>query len=520
MSGKTALSLGERLFGIETEYGIQAEGKEVRDLVEEARLLVRAWQGPWAGPWDYQSENPRRDMRGFQVARLSYDERDAQFDRGGSHAALPTEEERSDRALPNGARLYNDHGHPEYATPECRTLRDLVAHDRAGERLVQELAVRRAAETGQAVTLFKNNTDFHGASYGCHESYLCARSVPFERLLHGMLPFLVTRQLYAGAGKTGVESGGPFSGECLYQLSQRADFCCEVASVDTLARRPIFNTRDEAHANAGAFRRLHVIVGDANLAEHATALKVGATCAVLELLETGWEPLFRLRDPVAAIQGVSRDPSLRWMVELEDGRTLRAVDLQRIYLGEAERLLAGYRGEAAWVLQEWRRVLDDLEQDWQRCVDRVDWCAKRALLECFIEAEGKWWEDPVIRSLDLEYHCLDPERGLFWALQGGAEPGQMVRVAAEAAVERALCQAPRDTRAALRGELVRRFGSEVTRISWGRVALRTETGDRWVKLPVEWGGPGGGDAESDGSGLHSRLAAAKTVQEALAVLGG
>jgi Pup amidohydrolase len=498
-------NFGGRLFGIETEYGILVEGKGAQDLMDESRLLVRAYPGTWAGPWDYRSEDPRRDMRGFRVEHLSYDVADARYDTPSS-SRMSSEEQRADRTLTNGARLYNDHGHPEYATPECRTLRDLVAHDKAGERIVGECARLRAEETGGEIRLFKNNTDFHGSSYGCHEGYLCGRAVPFERLLHGMIPFLVTRILYAGAGKTGVETNGPLSGECQYQISQRADFFTEVASVDTLAKRPIFNTRDEAHTDPRRHRRLHVICGDANLSEFATALKVGTTCLVLSLLEAGWEPLFRLKNPVDAIKIVSRDPSHRWVLELEDGRTMRATDIQAIYVRDAQSLLAGADPDTDWTLREWGRVLADLERDVYLAEDRVDWVAKRRLLETYIEAEGLWWEDDVLRSLDLEYHNVDTELGLYYGLE---EAGQMVRVVDDKAIDAAVRQAPRNTRAAVRGSLVRRFAPQIERISWGRVALRAaET--RWLALPAE--------LEEECGDLSAAVDSAKTVEEAVGML--
>lgn len=500
-----------RLFGIETEYGLLVEGRGAQDLMEESRLLVHAYAGPWAGPWDYRAEDPRRDMRGYRVDHLSYDPKDAQLDRGSTASHLSSAEQRADRALTTGGRLYNDHGHPEYGTPECRTLRDLVAHDRAGERIVLECARRRTQETGREVRIFKNNTDFHGMSYGCHESYLCARSVPFERLLHGMLPFLVTRILYAGAGKTGVETNGPLSKECHFQLSQRADFFTEIASVDTLARRPIFNTRDEAHADPHRYRRLHVICGDATMSEFATALKVGTTCRVLDLIEAGWEPLFRLKDPVAAIKQVSRDPSFRWVLELEDGRTMRATDIQRIYLRDAQQLVAGADPDTDWTLREWDRVLTDLESDPYLAEDRLDWVAKRKLLETYIEAERLWWEDETLRSLDLEYHNVDPELGLYHALEEG---GQMARLVTEAEIRAAETGAPSDTRAAVRGALVRRFGPEIARLSWGHVGLKQEAEVRWLSLPPSLGEAGAPAIP----GLLSTLEAATTVREAIAQL--
>lgn len=467
-----------RLFGIETEYGLFVAGKEAGDLVEESRQVVRAYPGPVGDPWDYRHEDPRRDMRGYRVDHLTQNPADSQYDRPG-RPRLSNEEERSDRVLVNGARLYNDHGHPEYSTPECRTLRDLVAHDRAGERIVLECARRRAAATGREVSIFKNNTDFHGMSYGCHEGYLISREVPFEKLQLGLMPFFVTRQIFAGAGKTGVELGGPLEHECAFQLSQRADFFSEEASVDTLHRRPIVNTRDEPHADPRQYRRFHVIVGDANMSEFATALKVGTTALVLELIESGWEPLFRVRQPVDAIRRVSRDPTLRWLVELEDGRQMPAVDLQRIYLSDCRRLFTGRDSDAEWTLRAWEQTLDALEQDPFSQEGRLDWVAKRRLLETYIEAENVWWEDETIRSLDLEYHNVDPERGLYLALE---QAGQMERLTTDEEIDRAVREAPRDTRAWIRGEAVRRFGPQIRRIGWGGIGLDLAGEMAWLDL--------------------------------------
>ena len=212
------------------------EGKGAGDLVSEARAVVRAYPGKAACPWYYRGEDPRNDMRGFHVDKLTQDPEDAQFDEPGKKP-LPVEEERADHVLVNGARLYNDHGHPEYSTPECASLLDLVTHDKAGERIVWESAQARMAQPGVGrVQIFKNNTDFHGSSYGTHENYLVRRDVPFADLLSGLLPFFCTRILYAGAGKMGIEPNGD---KGVYQLSQRADFFTEEASVDTLHRRPI-----------------------------------------------------------------------------------------------------------------------------------------------------------------------------------------------------------------------------------------------------------------------------------------
>jgi proteasome accessory factor A len=465
-----------RLFGLETEYGILVEGKGADALMEEARAVVRAYAGRHAGPWDYRLEDPRRDMRGFRVGQLSYNPEDARYDRPDA-PRMSNEEERSDRALVNGARLYNDHGHPEYATPECRRLCDLVAHDRAGERIV--LACARARGPEAAVSIFKNNTDFHGMSYGCHEGYLVKRDVPFESLLKGLLPFFITRQIFAGAGKVGVESNGPLADACVYQLSQRADFFTEEASVDTLHRRPIVNTRDEPHADASRYRRVHVIVGDANMSEFATALKVGTTQLVLDLIQAGWEPLFRLRRPIDAIRHVSRDPSFRWIVERDDGRTIGAVDLQRIYLSDAKRLLAGSDADTDWVLRHWEATLDGLEVDPSTLADRIDWVAKRQLLQQFREEEELDWRDETLRSLDLAYHDVDPDAGLYHGLE---QAGAVQRIVDDEAICRAMTEPPSDTRAFLRGLCVRRYGPQIHRIGWARVGIAEGAHTHWLDL--------------------------------------
>lgn len=502
------MNIPRRLYGIETEYGILVEGRDVHDLMEESRLLVRAYPGAWAGPWDYAREDPRRDMRGFCVDRLNENPADAAYERPGP--PLSAEEQRSDRVLVNGARLYNDHGHPEYATPECSRLRDLVAHDRAGERIVLACAAaRERASDGRRVSLFKNNTDFHGMSYGCHEGYLLRRDVPFERLYAGLMPFFVTRPVYAGAGKVGVETGGPLAEGCVFQLSQRADFFTEEASVDTLHRRPILNTRDEPHAEARDYRRLHVICGDANMSQFATAMKLGTTSLVLSLLEAGWEPTFRVRRPVDAIKVVSRDPSFRWKLELEDGGSIGAVDVLRIYHSEAARQLRGRDEETDWLLREWQRLLDDLERDPLSAEDRVDWVAKRRLLESFRAAEGTGWDDPALRSLDLEYHNVDPEAGLFYALEQG---GQMAMLVTEEAIAAAAAVPPETTRAFLRGECVRRFSGSIRRIGWSRICLETDGEPRWLDMA--------GFVDGDVPDLNGQAAETGSLAEFLAVLRG
>ncbi len=460
------------LFGTETEYGIAVEGKGASDLLAESRAVVKAYRGKIACPWYYKGEDPRNDMRGFHVDKLTIDPEDAKFD-APNQKMLPVEEERADRVLINGARFYNDHGHPEYATPECGSLLDLVAHDKAGEKIVLAAAQARMEKAGVGqVHIFKNNTDFHGSSYGTHENYLIPRETPFAQLLSGLLPFFATRILYAGQGKMGIEPRGDAG---VYQLSQRADFFTEEASVDTLHRRPLVNTRDEPHADPREWRRLHVICGDANLSEYATALKIGTTYLVMSLLESGWQPWVKLKSPTDAIKQISRDPSYKWLVEAETG-TISGIDIQRVYLAAAKEKLAGRGSDTDWTLTEWERTLDALETDPLSLGNKLDWVAKRGLLADYVESEGVLWSDETLPSFDLAYSNVDPDEGLYYALE---QAGEMVRLTSDTLVGAAQTEAPLNTRAAIRGYLVDKFGDSIGVVGWNKVVLRTET-ESWV----------------------------------------
>lgn len=458
------------LFGLETEYGITRSDLDSIDPVVESMELVRAHlTASFERRWDYGGEDPHEDARGFRVTGLQQDKEEEQFAEVDSHRPFSFHEMKSDLVLPNGARFYNDHTHPEYSTPECRTLRDLVAHDRAGERVLFRAAQRRNETLGGCyVQLYKNNTDFHGHSYGCHDNYLVPRSVPFEALASGLIPFLVTRQIFAGAGKLGVEAQDTGLHSGLYQLSQRADFIETPMSVDTMHNRPILNTRDEPHADRRRYRRLHLIIGDANMCEYATALKVGSTRLVLDLIESDQAPVAALEDPVAAVKIISRDPSLKTSVALEDGRMMSALDIQKLYCDAAHRRFSAVGGETEWILREWAEVLRLLEQDRPQLIGRLDWVTKFWLLETFTEAERISWTDPWLTSLDLEYHNLDPSRGLFLGLEAD---GRTMRITSDDDVGKAMMAGPGDTRGGIRGLCIRRFSDHIKSVQWERISF-------------------------------------------------
>lgn len=473
----------ERVFGIETEYGITLDGAESIDVVAESIELVRSYMGHGAHmKWDYQLEDPHQDVRGFRAQELLQDTDESAYFEVDKNRLLRFEEIKTDLVLANGARFYNDHAHPEYSTPECTTLREIVAHDRAGERIVAECVRRRNLELpeGQAVRVYKNNTDFVGHSYGCHDNYLMRRDVAWNHLVSAMLPFLVTRQIFAGAGKLGIEAESAAGQPGIYQISQRADFFSVLVSIDTMNRRPLVNTRDEPHADARKYRRFHVIVGDANMSQWATALKIGTTALVLDLIERGSAPELELADPVQAIKSISRDQDYSWILELRDGRKISAIDVQRLYLGAAQELEHAPETETAWLLHEWSTVLNDFERDLGATRDRVDWVAKKFLLSALKEEENLAWSDPWLQAIDLEYHNVETEAGLFHALE---RQGAMRQVVSADDISSAILSPPETTRAYFRGRAVARYGSAVESVQWDEVVFVNAGRTRRVSLP-------------------------------------
>jgi proteasome accessory factor A len=374
--------------------------------------------------------------------------------------------------LTNAGRLYLDMGHIEYASPECGSLADVVASDRAGDLLIQQ-AIDDLDLAG-AVSLIKNNIDHEtDATFGCHENYLVSRRFPFTRRgLSKLLPFLVTRQIFTGAGRVGAATvdemwvprgqiilprgrllDGRDGPRVDFQLSQRADHIMNDFFEWVQGNRSIVNTRDEPLADPNAYRRIHLLLGDSNMAEYANALKLGTTALVLQVIEEGHAPDgLQLADPVESLQEISQDQTREWIVTLESGKTVSALDIQEQYLEVAQRHCKGQDEETDWVLEQWEQVLRDLKGDYTTLVGRVDWASKLWLLETYREAERVGWNDPMLKSLDLEYHNLNAGRGLYFGLM---EEGKVPRFTADRAVELAQDRPPRDTRAFGRSEVVR-----------------------------------------------------------------
>jgi proteasome accessory factor A len=461
----------KRVFGLETEFGITRDGVESVDVVAESIELVRGYTEHGAHmKWDYDLEDPHRDARGFRARELLQDTDESAYFEIDRNRPLSFEEIKSDLVLSNGARFYNDHAHPEYSTPECMTLHEIVAQDKAGERILAECARRRNEKLpeNEAVRLYKNNTDFSGHSYGCHDNYLMRRDVPWDRIVSGILPFLITRQIFAGAGKMGIETESAGGQSGTYQISQRADFFSVLVSIDTMNRRPLVNTRDEPHADARVYRRFHVILGDANMSEWATALKIGTTALVLDLIERELAPQIEIAQPIDATKSISRDQTYDWIIELSDGRKISAIQVQRIYLAAARNAATKLDEDVEWVLREWEDVLNDLERDVLLCRDRVDWVAKKELLETLRRSEKLSWNDPWLQAIDLEYHNIAPDSGLYYEL---LRQGSMRRFVSETQIKEAIFSPPANTRAYFRGRSVARFNSQIRSIQWDEIVF-------------------------------------------------
>ncbi|MGA1361641.1 MAG: depupylase/deamidase Dop [Ilumatobacteraceae bacterium] len=460
----------QKVLGIETEYGIIARNLDVTPTVASS-LLVNAYgdEGLALRVWDFLGETPHLDARGDWVPEGEYPH---------------VESLMANAVLTNGARYYVDHAHPELSTPECASPSQVVLHDRAGELIIAESMRRALARLplGSELVAYKNNSDGKGNSYGCHENYLVSREVPFGRVQTAMLAHLVSRQVFCGSGKVGVEMPRQGEPRPWFQLSQRADFFEEEVGLETTIRRPIVNTRDEPHANPARYRRLHVIAGDANMSQVATWLKVGTTALVLSCVEDGMFPDgLRPVDPVAAVRAVSHDISLGTAVETTDGRHLTALEIQFGILSAVRRWLEvsdddTVAGESARIIREWQSVLDGLASDPGSVADTVDWVAKHRLVDAYARRHALNRDDPRLRAIDLQYHDMRPDRSL------SARSGLRTLVDDEAA-GLARSEPPADTRAWFRGACIARWPDRVVSANWDGIVFDTQDG--LVRVPME-----------------------------------
>jgi len=448
-----------KVMGTEIEYGITVRGDPDFDPISSCVLLVNAYREDHEGEilWDYEQENPLADARGFQVDGEKY---------------TPNQQENiaRNKTLVNGARFYVDHAHPEYSCPEVTNARDLVIHEKAGERII-EIARREAnalLPDGSQMLIYKNNSDRKGNSYGAHENYLMDRRTSFKQIVENLMPFFVTRQVYTGAGKVGSENRGS---QCDFQLSQRADFFETEVALDTMVKRPIINTRDEPHADREKYRRLHVICGDSNLSEYTIYLRSGATNLVLSMIEDGAiKKDLSLRDPVRSIKETSHDPTCTKELQLDDGKRLTAVQIQAEYLEMALDYVAARGADPMTkdILLKWEHVIDCLGRDPMELDQQVDWVMKKSIIEQFMDRKSIGWDAPQVHMLDLQYHDLRPEKGLYYVLE---RQGRAERIVTDEEISAAILEPPDDTRAYFRGECLKRYGAAVFGVNWDSISF-------------------------------------------------
>ena len=445
-----------KVLGIETEYGIFVRGGD-NNPVSASSLLINAYvaaqrQASRIG-WDFEDEQPTTDARGFTM---------------DESIAPEVETTLVNAVLTNGARYYVDHAHPEISTPEVTDAREAVVWDRAADEIVRDSMTYARDLLGDSseIIIHKNNSDGKGNSYGCHENYLVARELPFGRLTSQITPHFVTRQIFTGAGKVGCELPGRPNDDIGYQISQRADFFEEEVGLETTLKRPIVNTRDEPHADPLKYRRLHVIVGDANMSEVATYLKVGTTAIVLSMIEDDelgddWI----LGNPVPAIRQVSHDPSLNQTIMLRNGNRATALEVQWGLFERAQKYVQA-RGLAAVgadvgadVMEKWEHVLTGLEHDPDSVAHWVDWVAKRRIVEGYSDRYDLKPGAQRLKAIDLQYHDMRADKCL--ALRAGLDT-----IVTGAEARAAMTEPPETTRAYFRGRCLDKFPDDIVAANW------------------------------------------------------
>ncbi|MPZ61818.1 MAG: proteasome accessory factor PafA2 [Propionibacteriales bacterium] len=469
----------QRVMGTETEFGISVQGQPTANPMLASSQIVNAYANATVrvrrARWDFEEESPLRDARGFDMSRQVADPSQLTDEDLGLANVI----------LTNGARLYVDHAHPEYSTPECRTPRDTLVWDKAGELIMVD-AARHAAEIPNArpIVLYKNNTDNKGASYGAHENYLMRRETPFGDIVRHITPFFVSRQVICGAGRVGIGQEGASNG---FQVSQRADYFEVEVGLETTLKRPIVNTRDEPHADPDKYRRLHVIIGDANMAEIPAYLKLGMTSLVLTMIEERFISTdLALAKPVRALHEISHDPTLKRQVELRDGRHMTGVQLQMEYAEQARKFVEDRYGDDADeqtvdVLDRWESLLTRLEHDPMECRHELDWVAKLTLLNSYRDRDGLDWDHPKLHLIDLQYADVRPEKGLYHRLQ---RLGEIETLLDRDEVAAAVTHPPTDTRAYFRGRCLEKYADQIAAASWDSVIFDLPGRDSLQRVPT------------------------------------
>ena len=449
-----------KILGTETEYGITVKNSESFDPISNSILVVNSYQGGQTVQviWDYEEENPFIDARGFKI------DRKVDAPKGRENTTI-------NKILDNGARFYVDHAHPEFSTPECSNARDVVLYEKAGEQILYQslLHANEVLPQSQQMLIYKNNSDHKGNSYGYHENYLVERKVPFELICEYLPTFLVTRQIFTGSGKIGAENNTKY---IPFQISQRADFFETEIGLDTMLKRPIINTRDEPHADRAKYRRLHVITGDVNMSEFSTYLKVGTTTLILSMIEDKFlDNNLKLYNPVAAMRYVSRDLTCSNPLQLENGKLMSALEIQQEFLEFAKRYVATEKSQdrgAKDILEKWEYVLHGLEEDPKSLNRELDWVIKKYLLQSYCSKHDCDWDDPRVSMIDLQYHDIRPDKGLYYVLQ---RQNRVERLLSDDEIAYAVTNPPPDTRAYFRGQCLKKYRSGIFGVSWGAISF-------------------------------------------------
>jgi Pup amidohydrolase len=468
-----------RVMGSETEYGISVPGHPNANAMLTSSQIVNAYASAMhrarRARWDFEEENPLRDARGFDLARELADNSQLTDEDSGLANVI----------LTNGARLYVDHAHPEYSSPEVTNPRDAVIWDKAGEWIMAEAARCAAAVPGALpINLYKNNTDNKGASYGSHENYLMSRTTPFADIVRHLTPFFVSRQVMCGAGRVGIGQDGRTHG---FQISQRADYFEVEVGLETTLKRPIINTRDEPHADPERYRRLHVIIGDANLSEISMYLKMGTASLVLAMIEDRFMSVdFTVDQPVKTLHEVSHDPTLKHLVSLRSGRKLTAVQLQMEYFEQARKYVEDKYGTdvdeiTKDVLERWESVLTRLESDPMSLSRELDWVAKLELLEGYRKRDAIDWENARLHLVDLQYSDVRPNKGLYQRL---VARGRFERITTDEEIRAAVDHPPADTRAYFRGRCLDKYAESVAAASWDSVIFDLPDRESLQRVPT------------------------------------
>jgi Pup amidohydrolase len=467
-----------RVMGTETEFGISVLGQPTANPLVVCSHVVNAYarlvDRSRRARWDFEEESPLRDARGFDLSREVADPSQLTDEELGLANVI----------LTNGARLYVDHAHPEYSTPECTNPRAIVIWEKAGELIMQAAAEAVDIPNQPPILMYKNNTDNKGASYGAHENYLMARQTPFTDIVRHITPFFVSRQVICGAGRVGIGQEGREHG---FQISQRADYFEVEVGLETTLKRPIVNTRDEPHADPEKYRRLHVIIGDANLSEVSIYVKVGSTALVLEMIEDRAVGLdLGIDKPVNELHAVSHDPTLAHLVTLKDGRSMTALDLQEAYFEAASGYVDDRYGSDADeqtkdVLYRWGSLIRRLRDDPMQCKREIDWVAKLALLESYRDRDGLGWDAPKLELVDLQYADLRPNKGLYHRLLAR---GSMERLVDPTEVRAAVDHPPEDTRAYFRGRCLEKYPDRIAAASWDSVIFDLPGRESLQRIPT------------------------------------